>query len=139
MHILPLATALLSMCLCCMQTGRQYVSENSRLCNITCEDGCVYGVSSPIRAQLIELNDRLLSEPQLLTDKACLFCGFISWLVQTVAPCWHLNLLVFQMHYICNFFFYSSYHFHYMSFSLHLCLRQVFSNVQAMFCVSSYF
>ena len=54
----------------CLQSGcRQVTHESSPLCRITCDDGTVYTVCATIRAQLIELNERLLSQPQVLVHK----------------------------------------------------------------------
>jgi len=52
-----------------LQTGTLYTDESGALCKIVCDDGDVYTVSSSIRGKLIEVNERLLSEPQLLADK----------------------------------------------------------------------
>jgi len=49
--------------------GAQWLTENSPLCHVTCEDGSQYTLYSCIRGHLFEVNMNLVSEPRLLIDK----------------------------------------------------------------------
>lgn len=52
-----------------IKTGKQWTHETSPVCRIICDDGNVYSVLASIRGKLIEVNERLLVDPQLLVDK----------------------------------------------------------------------
>ena len=45
------------------------MEESTILCEITCDDGSVYKIAACIRARLLEVNLRLLEEPELLNTK----------------------------------------------------------------------
>lgn len=49
--------------------GGQWVDQTAPLCIVTCEDGSTHTLFSGIRGKLVEMNDKLLSHPQLLTHK----------------------------------------------------------------------
>lgn len=49
--------------------GAQYVTENSPLCHVTCEDGTKFTLYSCIRGHLLEVNMNLLEHPELLIEK----------------------------------------------------------------------
>jgi len=46
--------------------GAQWLNPSSPLCLIYCSDGSQYTVYCGVRASLVEMNDRLLSNPDLL-------------------------------------------------------------------------
>jgi len=57
------------------------------VCRIICDDGTVYSILASIRAKLIEVNERLLLDPQLVVDKVHLFlCAFLTF---NCFVCWH--------------------------------------------------
>lgn len=45
------------------------VDETCGLCHIRCDDDSVYTIQATVRAKLLELNEFLLSSPQLVVDK----------------------------------------------------------------------
>lgn len=49
--------------------GAQWLKTASELCKITCEDGETYSFRTGLPAQLIEINEHLLENPSLLTEK----------------------------------------------------------------------
>lgn len=49
--------------------GGIWVEESTILCEITCDDGSIYKIAACIRARLLEVNLRLLEEPELLNTK----------------------------------------------------------------------
>jgi glycine cleavage system H lipoate-binding protein len=51
--------------------------DESRLCDVICEDGSRYKVRACIRGHLLEMNERLKDEPELLNCKASTE-GFIA-------------------------------------------------------------
>jgi glycine cleavage system H lipoate-binding protein len=51
--------------------------EESRLCDVICDDGSRYKVRSSIKGHLLEMNERLKEEPHLLNSKASTE-GFIA-------------------------------------------------------------
>ncbi len=57
--------------------GGQSVDERATLCLVECEDGRVFPVRSNVRGKLIEVNDRLVREPNLLRDRP-LADGFVA-------------------------------------------------------------
>lgn len=49
--------------------GGQFLTEYAPLCRITCTDGVEYTVFSCIRGRLVEVNEDILSKPDLLLEK----------------------------------------------------------------------
>jgi len=49
--------------------GAQWINEVSALCHVTCDNGQVYTVCGCIKSSLIEVNESLISNPQLLNEK----------------------------------------------------------------------
>lgn len=49
--------------------GGQHVDVQSVLCLVECNDGSIYRVPAGIKAKLVEVNDRLVENPQLLATK----------------------------------------------------------------------
>ncbi|XP_070566846.1 protein Abitram-like isoform X2 [Ptychodera flava] len=49
--------------------GGQWVNETSPLCIITCDDNAEFTIYSCVNGKLVEVNENLLSRPQLLTEK----------------------------------------------------------------------
>jgi len=49
--------------------GAQNVNANSVLCIVKCEDGTEYRIKACVRGKLIEVNENLVTNPQLLVDK----------------------------------------------------------------------
>ncbi|CBK22195.2 uncharacterized protein [Blastocystis hominis] len=64
--------------------GGIWVEESTILCEITCDDGSVYKIAACIRARLLEVNLRLLEEPELLNTKPRTD-GFIALFAPKVA------------------------------------------------------
>lgn len=52
-----------------LKHGAQWINEGSPLCHLTCDDGSVYTVYGCIRGNLVEVNENLVSSPQLLVAK----------------------------------------------------------------------
>jgi len=50
--------------------GGMICLPESTLCTVTCADGNMFIMHACIRGMLLEINDRLLSQPQLLQEKA---------------------------------------------------------------------
>jgi len=48
--------------------GAQWVDLTSPLCKVTCEDDSQFVIYCGIRGNLVEMNNRLLEDPQLLTQ-----------------------------------------------------------------------
>ena len=80
------------------------VDVTCELCHIRCDDDCVYVVPATLRGKLIELNQRLLSDPQILVDKVRLststliaqqYCCLTGWLSVTpdCSDCYHCQTL----------------------------------------------
>jgi len=57
--------------------GGQILDYNSTLCKIKCSDGDEFAVSSCIKGKLIEVNDALISNPNLLKTNPD-SCGYIA-------------------------------------------------------------
>jgi len=98
------------MCLCnVLQSGRQTTHETSPLCHITCDDGNVYNVLASIRGKLIEVNERLLSDPQLLVHKVHLFLSLLILLYVSnidhvvLQYCWNSGTSQWPKWLIANF------------------------------------
>ncbi|GAB1608790.1 protein Abitram-like [Argonauta hians] len=49
--------------------GAQWLGVNAPLCKVTCEGGKMYTLVSCVRGQLLEVNEALVSRPQLILDK----------------------------------------------------------------------
>ncbi len=49
---------------------RRFLKEDSRLCDLICNDGSRHRVRCCIRGHLLELNERLLTDPDILNKKA---------------------------------------------------------------------
>ncbi|XP_041365747.1 protein Abitram-like isoform X2 [Gigantopelta aegis] len=49
--------------------GAQWLKPKSALCIVTCDNGQQYTLNSCMRGQLIEVNENLLQNPRLLTEK----------------------------------------------------------------------
>ncbi|XP_059153000.1 protein Abitram-like [Physella acuta] len=49
--------------------GAQWLDATAPLCEVTCEDGSCYLLTCCVKGQLIEVNENLLKNPQLLTQK----------------------------------------------------------------------
>lgn len=60
--------------------GAQKLVPESILCNLECEDGCVYPVYSCIKGKLVEINENLVENPNLLVEKP-VSEGFIALLL----------------------------------------------------------
>lgn len=45
------------------------MSETGVICHVTCSDGTEYPLHACVKGKLIEVNERLLKNPQLLVDK----------------------------------------------------------------------
>ena len=89
------------------------MDESTVLCEITCDDGSVYKICSCIRGRLVEVNTRLLENPELLNTRVsfCFSGVFWNFLISSPArmatlhcsfprspmwwtfrnPCWHLQ------------------------------------------------
>lgn len=52
------------------------MDETTVLCEITCDDGSVYKICSCLRGRLVEVNTRLLEEPNLLNTKVSFIMFF---------------------------------------------------------------
>jgi hypothetical protein len=48
--------------------GGQHLMENSLLCIIECEDGTSYNILAGVKGKLVEVNENLISNPQLLVS-----------------------------------------------------------------------
>ncbi|CAL1528188.1 unnamed protein product [Lymnaea stagnalis] len=51
--------------------GAQWLDSQAPLCQVTCSDGSLYTLVCCIKGQLIEVNERLLQKPHLITEKPC--------------------------------------------------------------------
>lgn len=49
--------------------GGQRVDQNSLLCVASCEDGSSYAIFSCMRGTLIEINEKLFTDPNILRKK----------------------------------------------------------------------
>ncbi|XP_062385680.1 protein Abitram [Sardina pilchardus] len=49
--------------------GGQFLTEYAPLCRITCSDGVEYTIFSCIRGRLVEVNEDILTRPDLLLEK----------------------------------------------------------------------
>ncbi|XP_077978688.1 protein Abitram-like [Glandiceps talaboti] len=49
--------------------GGQWVNETAPLCVITCNDNTQYTIYSSVNGKLVEVNENLISRPQLLIEK----------------------------------------------------------------------
>lgn len=49
--------------------GAQNISINAALCHVSCEDGSQYTIHGGMKGSLVEVNNNLVSHPQLLTEK----------------------------------------------------------------------
>lgn len=50
--------------------GGQHLNEMSLLCIIECEDGTSYNILAGVKGKLVEVNENLISNPQLLVSQA---------------------------------------------------------------------
>lgn len=57
--------------------GGQHLVPNSILCYVDCEDGSKYSIRACIKGKLVEINQLLLSNPNLIVEKP-LAQGFIA-------------------------------------------------------------
>jgi len=70
-----------------LQQGAQWINEGSPLCHLTCDDGSVYTVYGCIRGNLVEVNENLVSSPQLLVAKvSSLFSNCFQSLLNSSMP-----------------------------------------------------
>lgn len=51
--------------------GGQRVDQNSQLCIATCKDGTSYAIFACMRGTLIEINEKLFTDPNILRQKVC--------------------------------------------------------------------
>ncbi|XP_078353274.1 protein Abitram-like isoform X1 [Oculina patagonica] len=49
--------------------GAQHLQPDSLICEVTCASGAKYSLYSCIRGKLVEVNEELVSKPQLLLEK----------------------------------------------------------------------
>jgi hypothetical protein len=53
-----------------VNAGREFLQPQSPICQVFCTDGSSYKVLACIKGSIIEINKRLLEQPQLLSSKA---------------------------------------------------------------------
>ncbi|KAK5650346.1 hypothetical protein RI129_001375 [Pyrocoelia pectoralis] len=63
--------------------GAQKLTENSVLCYIECEDGDIYPVYSCVQGKLLEINEHLISNPNLLITNP-VSKGYIALILPTL-------------------------------------------------------
>ena len=52
----------------CLQ-GAMFLNEDSPLCKVSCEDGQEFTIVSGVRGNLLEVNENLVTKPELITQK----------------------------------------------------------------------